>query len=73
MLVIQEWGGKGTKEEMTNTSLHHVIRTAVEQPREEHTMRVLIAQSCPTLCNTMDWSPPGSHAHGILDSEYWNG
>ena len=24
----------------------------------------LIAQSCPTLCNTMDCSPPGSSVHG---------
>ena len=25
-------------------------------------------QSCPTLCNTMDCSPPGSSVHGILQS-----
>ena len=23
-------------------------------------------QSCPTLCDPMDWSPPGSSLHGIL-------
>ena len=23
-------------------------------------------QSCPTLCDTMDSSPPGSSVHGIL-------
>ena len=27
---------------------------------------VLAAQSCLTLCNLMDCSPPGSSAHGIL-------
>ena len=27
---------------------------------------VLVAQSCPTLCNPMDYSPPGSSVHGIL-------
>ena len=27
---------------------------------------VLVAQSCPTLCNPMDHSPPGSSVHGIL-------
>ena len=27
---------------------------------------VLVAQSCPTLCNPMDRSPPGSSVHGIL-------
>ena len=25
-----------------------------------------VAQSCPTVCNTVDWSPPGSSIHGIL-------
>ena len=25
-----------------------------------------VAQSCPTLCNPMDYSPPGSCVHGIL-------
>ena len=24
----------------------------------------LVAQSCPTLCDPMDWSPPGSSVHG---------
>ena len=24
------------------------------------------AQSCPTLCNPMDYSPPGSSVHGSL-------
>ena len=27
---------------------------------------VLVAQSCPTLCDSMDYSPPGSSAHGIF-------
>ena len=26
---------------------------------------VLIPQSCPTLCNSMGYSPPGSSVHGI--------
>ena len=26
---------------------------------------VLVARSCPTLCNPMDCSPPGSSVHGI--------
>ena len=28
-------------------------------------MKVLIAQSCLTLCDSMDCSPPGSSVHGI--------
>jgi len=27
---------------------------------------VLDANSCPTLCDLMDYSPPGSSVHGIL-------
>ena len=29
---------------------------------------MLVAQSCLTLCNSMDYSPPGSSAHGILQA-----
>ena len=31
-------------------------------------MCVKSLQLCPTLCNPMDWSPPGSPAHGILQA-----
>ena len=27
-----------------------------------------VAQSCPTLSNPMDWSPPGSSVHGIFQA-----
>ena len=33
-----------------------------------------VAQSCPTLCDPVDCSPPGSSVHGILQAkilEYW--
>jgi len=29
---------------------------------------VLVAQLCPTLCDPMDCSPPGSSFHGILQA-----
>ena len=33
-----------------------------------------VSQSCPTLCDPMDCSLPGSSIHGILTrQEYWNG
>ena len=32
-----------------------------------------VAQSCPTLSNPMDCSPPGSSIHGISRQEYWSG
>ena len=31
-------------------------------------MKVLVCQSCPTLCDYMDCSPPGSSVHGILQA-----
>ena len=43
---------------------------------------VSVAQSCLTLCDPVDYSPPGSSVHGILQAplsmefsrqEYWNG
>ena len=33
----------------------------------------VLTQSCPTLCNPMDWSLPGSSVHGISRQEYWSG
>ena len=30
--------------------------------------RVLVTQSCPPLCNSMDCSPQGSSVHGILQA-----
>ena len=31
-------------------------------------VKVLVAQSCPALCESMDYSPPGSSVHGILQA-----
>ena len=31
-------------------------------------LKVKVAQSCPTLCDPMDCSPPGSSVHGILQA-----
>ena len=31
-------------------------------------MKVLVAQLCPTLCDPMDCSPPGSSVHGLLQA-----
>ena len=34
----------------------------------EKKVKVLVAQSCLTLCNLMDFSLPGSSVHGILQA-----
>ena len=33
----------------------------------------LVTQSCPTLCDSMDYSLPGSLSMGFPSREYWNG
>ena len=30
-------------------------------------------ESCPTLCNLLDYSPPGSSFMGFTNKEYWSG
>ena len=34
----------------------------------EFRVKVLVAQLCPTVCDLMDCSPPGSPVHGILQA-----
>ena len=31
-------------------------------------LKVIVAQSCPALCDSMDCSPPGSSVHGVLQA-----
>ena len=37
-------------------------------PWKKVKVKVLVAQSCPTLCNPMDCSLPGSSVHGLLQA-----
>ena len=39
----------------------------------KETLKVLVAQSCLTLCNPKDCSLPGSSVHGILQAGDWSG
>ena len=36
-------------------------------------MKVVVIQSCPTLCDPMDCSSPGSSVRKLSRQEYWNG
>ena len=36
-------------------------------------MKVFVTQSCPTLCDPMDYSPPGSSVMGFSRQGYWSG
>ena len=44
-----------------------LVWTTKEKPTPL-TVKVLVIQSCPTLCNPMDCSSPGSSVHGILQA-----
>ena len=35
---------------------------------KSESVKVLLAQSCPTVCDSMGYSPPGSSVHGILQA-----
>ena len=49
---------------------------AIQQSLTQHCQSTLccgcyycfVARSCPTLCNPMDCSPPGSSVHGIFQA-----
>ena len=46
----------------------------VNRPRYQAWMYACsVAQLCPTLCNSMDCSPPGSSVYGVLRQEYRSG
>ena len=36
-------------------------------------MCVLVTQSCLTLCDPMDYSPPGFSVHGVLQARIMEG
>ena len=36
--------------------------------KEESDVKLSVAQSCLILCDPMDYSPPGSSVHGILQA-----
>ena len=40
-------------------------RTSIHMPEK---VKVLVTQLCPTLCDPLDCSSPGSSIHGILQA-----
>ena len=44
------------------------LRTAVQQGRKAYAAAAKSLQSCLTLCNSIDGSPPGSPIPGILQA-----
>ena len=60
----------------TWTSSHYTFFCVVclsPQVRWLAKVKELVTQSCLTLFNSKDWSPPGSSVLGILQARYWSG
>ena len=58
--------------------MHYLLPETLLNPREgvispSVKLKVLVTQSCRTLCSPMDWGPSGLSFHGILQHEYWSG
>ena len=51
-------------------SLSHLALVSLDILSFPYLLRseVLVTQSCPTLCNSMNCSPPGSSVHGIFQA-----
>ena len=45
-----------------------MINTSIEHGVQSMKVKVLVTQSCPALCDSVDCSPPGSSVHGILQA-----
>ena len=50
-----------------------IIRAHHTETSDVQKVKVLVAQSCPALCNPMGCSPPGFSVHGISRQEHWSG
>ena len=46
----------------------YLLISWLQSPSAEILSESEFTQSCPTLCNPMDCSPPGSSVHGILQA-----
>ena len=57
------------KEKQTQFYIKQVKKKKKEKNRPGKVtkeVKVLVTQSCPTLCNPLNYSPPGSSVHGTL-------
>ena len=50
---------------MTNSDISKWFQLEIIVGFSENYVKVLVVQSCPTLCDPMDYGPPGSSAHEI--------
>ena len=64
-----EWLSQGMGDQALETILDHGLEKSLsENEANGKKVKVLVAQPCLTLCDTMDYRPPGSSVHGILQA-----
>ena len=57
---------------MRQMNLEPIIQSEVKSERKiqiTYRKKVKVTQSCPTLCDPIDGSPPGSSIHGIFQAK----
>ena len=61
------WGSHGTSDEAGNFYTTHILEnTENAEYCTNYLAAAKLLQSCPTLCDPIDGSPPGSPVPGIL-------
>ena len=72
-MATLRWNHQGKLSEGYKETLGTVLVTSYKSMK----MKVLVAQSCLTLCDPMDCSPPGSAVLGVLQARIlewvWSG
>ena len=69
----RSWFPQGTKKSVAEDSERCKRGSNVMLENRAAAAAAKSLQSCPTLCDPIDGSPPGSPVPGILQQEYWSG
>ena len=62
------WQWRVRKIPTYTTIWENSVRSGALKDKISFKASVLVTHSCPTLCDSMDSSPPGSSVHGILQA-----
>ena len=77
VVSLENLGGYNPSESIKKSSLVNIIHTHTHTHTHTHSHTPAAAakslQSCPTLCNPIDGSPPGSPVPGILQARTLEG
>ena len=77
LVVCPAWAARVEMSFLCPFSSPHllIVRRAppLSSPSQSTAAAAKSLQSCPTLCDPIDGSPPGSSIPGILQQEHWSG